>query len=66
MRGFHGWVSVWLNDPVRLMRCAAYLTFMQNFAWERSGLLGAGATGLTWPLAVEEQFYLLLPVLVRT
>jgi peptidoglycan/LPS O-acetylase OafA/YrhL len=43
-----------------------YLTFTQNLAWERSGLLGAGATGLTWSLAVEEQFYLLLPVLVRT
>lgn len=42
-----------------------YLTFTQNFAWNANGLLGAGPTGLTWSLAVEEQFYLLLPPLIR-
>ena len=42
-----------------------YLTFTQNFAWVQSGLLQAGLTGLTWSLAVEEQFYLVLPIIVR-
>jgi peptidoglycan/LPS O-acetylase OafA/YrhL len=43
----------------------SYLTFTQNIYM---GLEGTGASGwlaITWSLAVEEQFYLLLPVLIR-
>ncbi len=44
----------------------AYLTFTQNFFMARAG--GMGATGLlvTWSLAIEEQFYLVIPFIVRT
>jgi peptidoglycan/LPS O-acetylase OafA/YrhL len=42
-----------------------YLFFLQNFwmaAWTIPGVYGLGAT---WSLAVEEQFYLTLPLLIR-
>ena len=42
-----------------------YLTFTQNFFWASAGAWGPPATGATWSLAVEEQFYLLLPLVVR-
>jgi peptidoglycan/LPS O-acetylase OafA/YrhL len=41
-----------------------YLTFTQNFAWVPTGLIGAGPRVLTWSLAVEEQFYMILPAVV--
>jgi peptidoglycan/LPS O-acetylase OafA/YrhL len=41
-----------------------YLTFTQNFAQARVGMTGE-MPEVTWSLAVEEQFYLLLPILVR-
>jgi peptidoglycan/LPS O-acetylase OafA/YrhL len=40
-----------------------YCLFTQNFAWSHGGPLGV--TSVTWSLGVEEQFYLLLPTLVR-
>jgi peptidoglycan/LPS O-acetylase OafA/YrhL len=43
----------------------AYLTFTQNY-WLARGPAGVAAfMGVTWSLAVEEQFYLTIPVLVR-
>jgi peptidoglycan/LPS O-acetylase OafA/YrhL len=40
-----------------------YLTFTPNIAWAHGGPLGVAS--VTWSLGVEEQFYLLLPMLVR-
>lgn len=43
----------------------SFLTFTQNFASARTGLGGSMFLGVTWSLAVEEQFYLLLPLVIR-
>lgn len=42
-----------------------YATFTQNFAMAIRGDFGAHGTGVTWSLAVEEQSYLCMPLLVR-
>jgi peptidoglycan/LPS O-acetylase OafA/YrhL len=42
-----------------------YASFTQNFWMTHSGTHGANVLGVTWSLAVEEQFYLLLPWIVR-
>jgi peptidoglycan/LPS O-acetylase OafA/YrhL len=42
-----------------------YLTFTQNFWMAARGQFGIGLLAITWSLAVEEQFYALLPPLVR-
>ncbi|MGX1110557.1 acyltransferase family protein [Bradyrhizobium elkanii] len=41
-----------------------FLTFTQNFLWA-DGRVGNPLTVITWSLAVEEQFYLVLPAIVR-
>jgi peptidoglycan/LPS O-acetylase OafA/YrhL len=43
----------------------SYLTFTQNFWMAALGTFGAGAMAATWSLAVEEQFYLTAPLIVR-
>jgi peptidoglycan/LPS O-acetylase OafA/YrhL len=42
-----------------------YLTLTQNFAMAAAGTFGSGWLGITWSLAIEEQFYLTLPLLIR-
>ena len=42
-----------------------YVTFTQNFAMAAARDFGARWLGITWSLAIEEQFYLFLPLLVR-
>jgi peptidoglycan/LPS O-acetylase OafA/YrhL len=43
----------------------SYWTFTQNFWMVRAVSFGAFSVAVTWSLAVEEQFYLTLPILVR-
>ena len=41
-----------------------YLMFGQNVAWASQNSLGPGSIAITWSLAIEEQFYLCLPLMV--
>jgi peptidoglycan/LPS O-acetylase OafA/YrhL len=43
----------------------AYLTFTQNFWMAHAGTLGCNGLAMTWSLAVEEQFYLTVPLYIR-
>lgn len=43
----------------------SYATFTQNFWMAKWNTLGPSILAITWSLAVEEQFYLLLPLIVR-
>jgi len=42
-----------------------YPAFLQNFWMAKHGAFGSYTLGSTWSLAVEEQFYLTLPVIIR-
>ena len=53
----------WLFDhPLPLL---SYLTYTQNFVAAVNGSFGANWLGITWTLAIEEQFYLLFPLVIR-
>jgi peptidoglycan/LPS O-acetylase OafA/YrhL len=43
----------------------AYLLFIQNFWMAHLGVFGPSGIGITWPLAIEVQFYLGVPLLIR-
>jgi peptidoglycan/LPS O-acetylase OafA/YrhL len=58
--------------PARAARMSAlplpwwsYLTFTQNFWMAHRGTFGPSGIGITWSLAIEEQFYLTIPFLIR-
>ena len=52
----------WLFDDA--IPGASYLTFTQNIAMGIRGRFGSNFLGPTWSLAVEEQFYLFVPILL--
>ena len=54
---------LWLFE--RPLPVWSYLTFTQNVAAARAGMFGAQWLGPTWSLAIEEQFYILLSLVVR-
>ena len=63
----------WVRDPAnpghawlfgRPMPFWTYATFTQNLAMAVTNTSGAHFLGITWSLAVEEQFYLVLPLLI--
>jgi peptidoglycan/LPS O-acetylase OafA/YrhL len=43
----------------------SFWTFTQNFWMVHAGNFGNNGFGITWSLAIEEQFYLTLPLVVR-
>jgi peptidoglycan/LPS O-acetylase OafA/YrhL len=43
----------------------SYATFTQNFLQAKLGTWGPNWLAVTWSLAIEEQFYLLLPLVIR-
>jgi peptidoglycan/LPS O-acetylase OafA/YrhL len=53
-----GWL---VNRPMPLW---TYALFIQNIFMGAAGDFGAAALGVTWSLAVEEQFYLVIPLLI--
>lgn len=62
-RGARGYDFHWLTaNPLPWY---AYWSFTQNFWMVHAAALGANSLAITWSLAVEEQFYLTLPLLVR-
>ncbi|MEW6242547.1 MAG: acyltransferase [Chloroflexota bacterium] len=44
----------------------SFLTFTQNYVMGMNEAFGGNWLGVTWSLAIEEQFYLILPFLIRT
>jgi peptidoglycan/LPS O-acetylase OafA/YrhL len=61
--GMHaGWGLGLFTDPLPTW---PYYVFLQNTFMAVARSFGAGWLGVTWSLAVEEQFYLILPFLVH-
>ncbi len=62
---FH-WMPRWLGifSEARIP-WVSYATLTQNFWMAICGTFGAGTMAATWSLAVEEQFYLTIPFVIR-
>jgi peptidoglycan/LPS O-acetylase OafA/YrhL len=54
-----GWLFA---DPLRF---TSYATFTQNFFMAKWRTFGPNFFGITWSLAIEEQFYFTLPFVIR-
>lgn len=59
----------WLGFPYRDLLASyplwSYLFFLQNFLMASANSFGNETVGVTWSLAIEEQFYLLLPFFIK-
>ena len=62
---FHGLPQALADNPERLAIAPIYLLFLQNSAKIPHAAFGTAWLGALWSLAVEEQFYLLMPLAVR-
>jgi peptidoglycan/LPS O-acetylase OafA/YrhL len=62
------WLGPALNSPLPLgsVPWIYYLTYTQNLWMAAHASFGTYTLGVTWSLAIEEQFYLLLPLVIRT
>ena len=58
-----GAVGYWLHEERFSMW--PYVLYLQNLWMAARNTLGGNSSGGTWSLAVEEQFYLTLPLIVR-
>jgi peptidoglycan/LPS O-acetylase OafA/YrhL len=57
--------SDWIAFDVLHIPAWTFFLFVQNFSMARFGTFGAGPIGVTWSLAIEEQFYLTAPWIIR-
>jgi peptidoglycan/LPS O-acetylase OafA/YrhL len=57
--------SAWLGFDVLHIPAWTFFLFVQNFWMVPLGQFGAGPLGITWSLAIEEQFYLTVPWIIR-
>jgi peptidoglycan/LPS O-acetylase OafA/YrhL len=55
----------WLGFDFLQIPAWCFLIFAQNFWMAQAGEFGAGGLNPTWSLAIEEQFYLTIPWIVR-
>lgn len=58
LKSFFGQVSNETADPIY------YITFLNNFDFIRKGLPDASILGVLWSIAIEEQFYVVWPILI--
>jgi peptidoglycan/LPS O-acetylase OafA/YrhL len=58
-------LNEWLGYTETAIPAWTFFVFLQNFWMASLGDFAAGPLGVTWSLAVEEQFYLIAPWIVR-
>jgi len=59
---FRSFAAGWVTNGIPLWQ---YSGFLQNFWMAKHDSFGSNMLGMTWSLAIEEQFYLTLPLTIR-